>query len=201
MTTPIATAESLSAGAAADQAPATESQHEQVTNGTSGTAQGVSRVGWREVASGLAASFQASEVRWRPGNYSRRRGAQGYPQGTRQQMLPYIDARNVMERLDRVVGGSRWQDLYRIVDPVSNAVECGIAILIAGQWVWKYDVGYPNSADDDAGKEPLKAAYSDAFKRCGVKWGIGRGIYAMRKKWVNVDSDGRPTGDSQETDS
>ena len=41
----------------------------------------------------------------------------------------------------------------------------------------KADVGYPNDADNDPEDEPLKAAYSDAFKRAAVQFGIGRWLY------------------------
>lgn len=197
-------ASQATSGAPLQASNESEPQHDPVTNGAvaaeqqpAAPAPGIQRVGWREIAGRLSAPYAASDVRWRPGPYSKRKNQQGkFPQGTKVQMLPYIDARNVADRLDDVVGGSRWQDTYKIVDPTTNAVECGIGIFIAGEWVWKYDVGYPNDPRDDASKEPLKAAYSDAFKRSGVKWGIGRNIYAMRKRWVGVDQDGEITGES-----
>lgn len=205
-----ASALSQAASGAAAQASEPDEQHDPITNGVAlavveapapQTPQpaGIQRVNWRVVEERLSAAFSATEVRWRPGNYSRRKLQNGkFPQGTRIQMLPYIDARAVADRLDSAVGGSRWQDTYKIVDQPSHAVECGIGLFVAGEWVWKFDVGYPNAAGDDDSKEPLKAAYSDAFKRCAVKWGIGRNIYAMRKRWVGVDEDGNVTGEAQD---
>lgn len=91
------------------------------------------------------------------------------------QTMRYIDARQVMERLDSVIGPQNWYDDYYVVDESTKAVSCQLTI----NGITKSDIGYPNAgADaDDANKEPLKAAYSDAFKRAAVKWGVGRHLY------------------------
>src|SRR5512139_4234760 len=83
-------------------------------------------------------------------------------QGPGGKMLDYIDARFVMDRLDEI-GAENWQDRY--VDRPEGSVRCGIGILVDGEWVWKWDVGDPSDI------EPTKGAYSEAFKRAGVKWG------------------------------
>lgn len=91
----------------------------------------------------------------------------------------YIDARSAHQRLDEVVGPGGWQTTFKLLDSESKAVECSLSVLIDGVWVVKTDVGYPNSAADaeDDGKEPLKAAYSDAMKRAAVQFGVGRHLY------------------------
>ena len=89
-------------------------------------------------------------------------------QGPGGKMLDYIDARFVMDRLDEI-GPENWQDQY--VDRTDGSVRCGIGILIDGEWVWKWDVGDPSDI------EANKGAYSEAFKRAGVKWGIARDLY------------------------
>lgn len=93
--------------------------------------------------------------------------------------LSYIDARSVMNRLDCVVGMEGWEDIYTVIDFATKAVECRLTIHVEGGSVTKTDVGYPNDAEDadNASKEPLKAAYSDALKRAAVKFGIGRHLY------------------------
>lgn len=90
-------------------------------------------------------------------------------QGPGGRMLDYVDARYVMDRLDTVVGSECWQDQY--VDRANGTVRCGISILVDGEWVTKWDVG------DVSDIEPDKGAYSEAFKRAGVKWGIARDLY------------------------
>jgi len=95
------------------------------------------------------------------------------PQGGRQ--VAYIDARQVMDRLDSVAGWINWSDSYQVIDGPSNAVQCTLTITFMGDdSVTHSDVGYPVNAKD----EPLKAAYSDALKRAAVKFGIGRHLYS-----------------------
>ena len=36
--------------------------------------------------------------------------------------------------------------------------------------------------------EDGKSAYSDAFKRAGVKTGVGRYLYSLDKQWVGFDA-------------
>lgn len=93
--------------------------------------------------------------------------------------IPFAGARAYMDRLDEVVGPSGWSTSYEVLDQTNCAVECKLTLYFDGQAVTKSDVGYPNSARDadDAEKEPLKAAYSDAFKRAAVQWGVGRFLY------------------------
>jgi hypothetical protein len=90
-------------------------------------------------------------------------------QGPGGRMLDYIDARFVMDRLDAAVGPTDWQDRYE--DLPNGSVRCGIGIRYGDDWVWKWDVGDPSDI------EATKGAHSDAFKRAGVKWGIGRDLY------------------------
>lgn len=86
-------------------------------------------------------------------------------------MLDYVDARYVMDKLDHL-GPENWQDRY--VDRTGGSVRCGIGLLIDGEWVWKWDVGTVSDI------EPEKGSYSEAFKRAGVKWGIGRDLYGHK---------------------
>lgn len=104
----------------------------------------------------------------------------------------YIDARAVMDRLDAVVGPTNWQTSYVLLDPAMKAVECSLSIRFTGDvWTTKCDVGYPNEGKDadNADKEPLKAAYSDALKRAAVQFGIGRYIYSLEleRDWLPID--------------
>lgn len=87
--------------------------------------------------------------------------------------LSYVDARFVMDRLDTAVGPANWQDKF---EPVPGGVKASIGILISETWVWKADVGVESTI------EATKGAYSDAFKRAAVKWGIGRDLYDAREE-------------------
>lgn len=104
----------------------------------------------------LSKPFPPKAVHWR-------RGGEGY--------LAYIDARDVMERLDAVVGPDRWSDSYD--ETPSGRVICNLGLRINGEWISKSDGAGSTSFEGE------KGAISDAFKRAAVKWGIGRYLYAL----------------------
>ena len=109
------------------------------------------------------------------------------------QCVAYIDARDVMNRLDEIVGGENWQDDYRVVN---NQLFAGIGILVNNQWVWKWDVGTESQTEKE------KGLVSDSFKRAAVKWGIGRFLYDLEIKFVNTNGkkgDSDQKGDSPAT--
>ena len=93
--------------------------------------------------------------------------------------LAYIDARDVMKRLDDVVGFDNWQDRY----PFAGCCEVGINL--QGEWVWKSNGAGETAVDGEKGQ------YSDAFKRAAVMWGIGRYLYSIPNSWVPIQPMGR----------
>lgn len=84
--------------------------------------------------------------------------------------VAYIDARDVMDILDEVVGPTNWQDSFR---EVGGKMYCTLSIKVDYDWISKEDVGTPSNMDADKGEA------SDAFKRAAVKWGIGRFLYDL----------------------
>ncbi len=97
--------------------------------------------------------------------------------------VAYIDARDVENRLDEVVGIDHWKDDYTVLD--GGNVVCTLSVRVNGEWVGKTDVGGESDQPDDGDRK--KAAFSDAFKRAAVKWGIGRYLYSLPKQWVDFD--------------
>lgn len=102
--------------------------------------------------------------------------------------VAYIDARQVMDLLDDVIGPENWQDHYR---EVSGTIYCELSLKFDGEWISKSDCGSASTFESDKGQA------SDAFKRAAVKWGIGRFLYAMesvRLKSIEIGSDhgGKP---------
>src|SRR5512142_1776765 len=95
-------------------------------------------------------------------------------------VVAYIDARDVMERLDEVVGPD-WSDRYEKAGTAKGLV-CYLTVC----GVTRADVG-----DDDNENEPVKSAYSDAFKRAAVKFGIGRFLYDLPKMWAKAKPAGK----------
>jgi len=82
--------------------------------------------------------------------------------------LKYIDARQVMDKFDDVVGPENWSDSYK---EVKGNVYCTISIKVEEEWVSKSDCGTESNFEAEKGEA------SDAFKRAAVKWGIGRFLY------------------------
>lgn len=139
----------------------------------------------------LAAPFPPERISWRVGSSNKKKvqretGNQN-AKATKGTALAYIDARDVMERLDDVCGPAGWQRRY----PHAGAkTVCEIGIKVGEEWVWKGD----GAGDSDI--EAEKGALSDAFKRAGVSWGIGRYLYGMSSPWVELDEWEKITPDS-----
>ncbi len=93
--------------------------------------------------------------------------------------LAYIDARDVMRRLDEVLGPDNWMDTY--IESPKGRVFCTLSLRIDGEWISKTD----GAGDSDV--EAEKGAISDAFKRAAVKWGIGRYLYDMPAVWMPIN--------------
>lgn len=128
-----------------------------------------------DIARKLAEPFDPDIVSWRVGSVSAEK--------KRGMALAYIDARDVMRRLDEVCGPENWQDEYPWSD--GKRVVCRIGIRIGAEWVWKTD----GAGDTDY--EGEKGALSDAFKRAAVKWGVGRYLYDVAAPWVAVEQRGK----------
>lgn len=95
-------------------------------------------------------------------------------------LLLYKTARVDAEVLDETVGQENWQKKFY---QVKNTMICSIGINInyadhskEPLWIWKDDGG-----DDDYTMEKVKAEISDATKRAGFVWGIGRSLYYAPK--------------------
>lgn len=131
----------------------------------------------------LRAHFPEEAVSWRP--------AQMNYQKTQAMALAYIDSRDVMARLDKVCGPAGWQSEH--YDCGGGRMGCKIGIYCKdqtqvagerdyGQWIWKSDGAGATQVEGD------KGAFSDAFKRAAVSWGVGRYLYDMGATWVPCET-------------
>lgn len=119
----------------------------------------------------LAADFPREAVSWRSQSLTK--------DGKKALALAYIDARDVMDRLDAVAGPGNWQDRYEFH---GSRTVCYLSIRVGEEWITKAD----GAGDSDV--EAEKGAISDALKRAAVKWGIGRYLYAIPSPWVPCES-------------
>lgn len=126
----------------------------------------------KEIYTALFAEFPQHLVSWRAQTLTN--------DGKKAMALAYIDARDVMNRLDKVVGPSCWQDRYE--ETAKGRVICTLSLCIDGIWINKSDGAGVTDVEAD------KGAISDAFKRAAVKWGIGRYLYALETPWVPCES-------------
>lgn len=85
-------------------------------------------------------------------------------------LLLYKTARVDMRILDEVYGPMNWQRHHEVIN---NNLFCTISVWDSekAQWVSKQDVGTESNAEAEKGQA------SDAFKRAGFAWGIGRELY------------------------
>lgn len=97
--------------------------------------------------------------------------------------LLYKTARTDMALLDETVGPMKWQSDYRVIN---DNLYAGIGIHSAELgWIWKWDCGVESREDGDGNEK--KGEASDAFKRAGFKWGIGRELYTAPFIWITSD--------------
>lgn len=121
-----------------------------------------------QIMAALAEPFAPEIVSWRvQGKHFV--GHDGKAKGS---VIAYVDARDVQDRLNNVLGHT-WQNRYPIIAG-NNVVICEIGLLLDGEWVWRSD----GAGETDY--EGEKGSISDAFKRAAVKWGIGRYLYDIK---------------------
>lgn len=137
---------------------------------------------WEE----LSAPFEPSEIDWRIGaTNEKKEGNRVVTKATKGLALAYMDARAVMNRLDKVCGPDGWQCRYPIISEGKTVCEIGIYVPGPAVWLWKSD----GAGDSDI--EGAKGALSAAFKRAAGRWGIGRYLYALDSPWVAIEPRGR----------
>lgn len=120
----------------------------------------------------LSAPFPAEAIHWRAQTVTKA--------GDKALALAYLDARDVMDRLDEAVGPANWRDSY--VETSKGRTICTLEIRVDSEWIAKSD----GAGDTDV--EGEKGSISDALKRAAVKWGIGRYLYDLGNVWAPCES-------------
>jgi hypothetical protein len=135
------------------------------------------REDWDKISLQLREPFDPSDVDFRvQGRVSE--------QNNRAQVLAYIDARAVQDRLDAVVGCGNWSfDWSPIVSDNGEVMVAKGTLTIYG--ISKSDAGSASNFEQSLG------AVSHCFKRAAVQWGIGRYLYSLPASWVSVERGGR----------
>lgn len=124
----------------------------------------------------LRAPTRPDEIEWRI-------QSSGESQGNMwARIIPYIDARAVIDRLDLCVGPHRWQDTYQEIE---GGYFCTLMIYTRNGWISKQD------ASDKSDIEAIKGGVSGALKRAAVKWGIGRDLYTYQPEYAEIIKENR----------
>jgi hypothetical protein len=123
----------------------------------------------------LKKPFDPRLIHWRVGATNARSNGGKPSKGI---ALAYINARDVMKRLNDVVGID-WQCRY----PYQGC--CEIGLRIDGEWLWR------SNGAGETDVEGEKGQYSDAFKRAGTMWGIGTYLYYLPNVWVDLNDRGQ----------
>lgn len=108
-------------------------------------------------------------------------------------LLLYKTARVDANVLDETVGCFNWQKRFY---QVKNTMICEISInanfdsskIVEPYWVSKADGG------DESNTEAIKGECSDAMKRAGFQWGIGRELYYSPFIWIQTTQDNQSSG-------
>ena len=97
-------------------------------------------------------------------------------------LLLYKDARVDMNILDETVGAENWQNRFY---EHKGILFCSLGINTnyksperGDRWIWKDDAGTESNMEAEKGNA------SDARKRSGFAWGIGRELYTVPFIWV-----------------
>ena len=100
-------------------------------------------------------------------------------------LLLYKDARVDMSILDETVGSENWQNKFY---EYKGILFCSLGIntnyhdkTLPDRWVWKDDAGVESNTEAEKGNA------SDARKRSGFAWGIGRELYSSPFIWIPAD--------------
>jgi hypothetical protein len=137
----------------------------------------LTREQWNDISRRLQEPFDPREVDFRvQGKVNEQSG--------RAQVVAYIDARAVQDRLDAVVGAGNWSFDWTplVIDRGEVQVTKGVLTLYG---VSKADAGSASNFEQTLG------AVSHCFKRAAVHWGIGRYLYSLPATWVAVERGGR----------
>lgn len=100
-------------------------------------------------------------------------------------LLLYKNARVDMNILDETVGVDNWQNRFY---EHKGILFCSLGIntnyadnSLPDRWIWKDDAGVESNTEAEKGNA------SDARKRAGFAWGIGRELYTSPFIWIKSD--------------
>ncbi|WP_129600866.1 Rad52/Rad22 family DNA repair protein [Anaerophilus nitritogenes] len=133
---------------------------------------------WDKIKKELMKPFNISDIRWRIGSTNKEK--------TKGLALAYISNRAIQNRLDEVFGMNGWKNEFKEWK-ADNKQLCGISVWDDDkeEWITKWD------GAEDTDFEETKGGLSNAMKRAAYQWGIGRYLYDVPSKWIEIEQQGR----------
>jgi len=98
-------------------------------------------------------------------------------------VLAYVTNRAIMDRLDETIGAENWTNDF--TQSPNGGVLCTLGVRVDDSWVYKTD------GADNTEVERVKGGLSNAMKRAGVQWGIGRYLYKLPTTFADFNTSGR----------
>ncbi len=143
----------------------------------------------QDVISRLAEPFASNELEWR--------SVQVFPPknqgGPKAIVVPYVQSRAIMNRLDQVVGWDRWEN--EVKELPGGGITQGIRIWITQERsIVKYD------GADRTQVEPTKGGLSSALKRAAGLFQVGRYLYSLGEFWVEITQNKKTPKDVRVSD-
>ena len=127
----------------------------------------------------LREPFKEEEIQWRV-IMSGKTGEKIYAI-----VAPYVDSRAIMDRLDLVAGITNWESRFT---ETNKGMICELTI----DGVTKSD------GADYTDIEPTKGGISDALKRAGNQWGMGRYLYSLGTQYAIITENGKHKGSTRD---
>ncbi|WP_404338048.1 Rad52/Rad22 family DNA repair protein [Planococcus rifietoensis] len=129
-----------------------------------------------KVMEGLKAPFGYDDIEWKVQSATERNGEISVL------VVPYLNARAIMDRLDATCGALWKSDFKQMIIETQKGQKqgfsCILSIKIEGEWISRVDGAEVSDI------ESIKGGYSNALKRAAVQWGIGRYLYDLPNFWV-----------------
>ena len=127
------------------------------------------------VYAALKEPFDPNVIHWRVGSTNAKSLGCKPWEATKGIALAYLNARDVMKRLDDVVGMENWQCKYPFVGC------CELSLRLGGEWITKSNLAGETQVEAEKGQA------SDAFKRAAVLFGVGRYLYYLPNTWSDLE--------------
>lgn len=95
-------------------------------------------------------------------------------------VAPFVDARAIQDRFDKVFGIDKWQVSYEKWG--EKTTKCTISVFLNERWISKED------GSEESDYSSVKGGFSNSLKRAAVLWGVGRYLYNVKPSKVELST-------------